>query len=159
MRIIGIDPGLLHLGVVIIEKQNSWEILYALSLKTCSSQSPSKRLHSIFIYLRETFQIYNPSFLVFEETIPKANPYQTSQITQVCALIMVLAEENRIPYKTYSPTHWRRYLCGNGRAKRADLLKVLENLLGGKIGAKIKDEHILDALGLAITYALEQGIF
>lgn len=159
MRILGVDPGILHLGAVILEKNGDhWKILKPFYINTSSELTLSKRLHLIFKSMEALFKQYKPDFLAIEEPIPKANPQNTAKLSQVFALILILAEEEHIPLKTYAPTMWKGLLCGDGRIKKEDLLKCLTKLLGDEIDVKITNEHILDALGVAITCALEERV-
>jgi len=158
MKVLGIDPGLLNLGCVLLEvEEGGIATIYAETLKTSPQDPLSKRLFYLYKELERLLRERKPEVIVLEEAIPKANPQSTAKVLQTKTLIYLLSEELVIPLRLYHPSFWKSFLMGNGMAKKGEVKKFLKGLLGDKIGL-IKNEHLADALALALVYALEENL-
>ncbi len=161
MKILGVDPGLLNLGCVLTEvNKGKCEILESITLKTKSIDSLAQRLYQLFNSFKNLIERCRPDLIAVEEPLAKTNAYTTAKVFQAQAIVLILAEEHGIPIKIYHPSYWKNFLCGNGRASKAEVLAFLRNILGEEnLKSKIQDEHMSDALGLALVCALEMNIF
>jgi len=158
MKILGIDPGLLNLGCVLLEvEKGEIATIYAETLKTSPQDPLSKRLFYLYKELERLLRERKPEVIVLEEAIPKANPQSTAKVMQTKTLVFLLSEEMGIPLRLYHPSFWKSFLLGNGMAKKGEIKKFLKGLLGDKIGL-IKNEHLADALALTLVYALEENL-
>ncbi len=159
MKILGIDPGLLNLGCVVIKiREGDFEILRAETLKPKRNLGLSKKLFFLYRILQEFIEKECPDYIVLEEIIPKANPQATVKLSQAQALILLISEEKGIPFKLYHPSQWKAYLCGNGLANKEEVILALRRLFGEKFDDKIRDEHLADALALSLVFALENNL-
>lgn len=159
MRVLGVDPGLLNFGYIVLENRGrDYKILSADVLKTSPKLALGSRLWHIYKGLEKILEEYKPEMIAVEEPLPQVNSVNTAKIVQVFALVLLASEERRLPYITYHPSQWKSFLCGDGRATKEDLLKVIQSLLGRDLDSTIrKVEHILDALGIALVSILEKG--
>jgi len=76
--------------------------------------------------------------IAVEEPLPQVNSVNTAKIVQVFALVLLASEERRLPYIAYHPSQWKSFLCGDGRTKKEDLLKVIQSLLGKDLDSTIR---------------------
>ncbi len=158
MKILGIDPGLLNLGCVLIKiDKGDFEILKAKTFKTKRTFEITKKLVFLYQSLKAFIEEDFPDYIVVEDVLPHANPQSTVKISQVQALVLLLSEEKGIPLKLYHPSYWKAYLCGNGLSQKEEILNTLRRFFKGKIDDKIKDEHLADALSLALVFAMENN--
>lgn len=160
MRILGIDPGLLNLGCFLLEVDNGQgRGIEGKTFKTNPKQPLSKRLFQLYTLLRDYLEEKKPDFIATEEPLAKSNSYMTAKVYQAQALVLLLAEEKGIPLKIFHPSYWKNFLCGNGRASKEDILTFFTKLFREEnLKDKIQDEHMGDALALALVCALELKI-
>lgn len=159
MKILGIDPGLLNLGCVLLKvEKKDFVILKAETLKPKRNLELSKKLFFLYQKLKEFIKNENPDYIIFEDIIPKANPLSTAKLSQAQALVFLISEKKKIPIKIYHPSYWRAYLCGNGLAEKEEVYFALKRLFGKEIDDKIKDEHQTDALAISLVFAMENNL-
>lgn len=159
MKILGVDPGLLNLGYALIDAEDKkLNLIKAETIKAPLKKSLSQRLFFLYKAFKDLLKIERPDFLVIEEPIPKVNPYSSAKIFQAQAIVLIIAEEESIPIRSYNPSFWKKYLCGNGGATKDEVKKFLKAFIGKEIDAKIKDEHTSDALAMALVLALELNL-
>lgn len=160
MKILGIDPGLLNLGCVLLKiGDRDFEILRAETLKPKRNLELSKKLFYLYQNLKEFIKEENPDYIILEEVIPKANPSSTAKLSQAQALVLLISEEKKIPVKIYHPSYWKAYLCGNGLAEKEKIYFTLKRLFGEKIDDKIRNSHLADAMAISLVFAMENNIF
>lgn len=161
MRILGVDPGLLNLGCVLIEVSGgNCQILESMTLKTRPEDSSAKRLYYLYSHFKKFLEISAPEVLAIEEPLAKANPYTTAKVFQAQGIVLLLAEERQIPLKIYHPSYWKSFLCKNGKASKLEVYNFLKTLMGEhNFESKLKDNHMVDALALALVCALELKVF
>ncbi len=156
MKLLSLDPGLVSLGYLLATIENqSLTILKGDTLKAPPNLPLSKRLYFIFQNLKELLERERPDWVILEELIPQANPHSTYKIFQVQAIALVLAEEMALPFKIYHPSYWKSFLCGDGKATKKEVQRVLRNLLGKEIEPFLKKSDVADALALTVVAALE----
>ncbi|BAU22917.1 Holliday junction resolvase [Caldimicrobium thiodismutans] len=159
MKILGVDPGLLNLGCVLLEvKEKKLNLIKAETIKAPPKQSLSQRLFFLYQAFKKLLKSERPEFLVVEEPIPKINPHSTAKVFQAQAIVLIIAEEESIPIRYYNPSFWKKYLCGDGKATKAEVKNFLKAFIGKEFDAKIKDEHTTDALAMALVLALDLNL-
>ncbi|MFN3921169.1 MAG: crossover junction endodeoxyribonuclease RuvC [Caldimicrobium sp.] len=156
MKILGVDPGLLNLGCVLIEvDKGKCQILESITLKTKNKDPLEKRLYYLYSHLKKLLENIEPEYIAIEEPLAKANPYTTARIFQAQGMVLLLAEEKNIPLKIYYPSYWKSFLCNHGKASKNEVYSFLKTLFGGYNLDKVRDNHMVDALALALVCAME----
>lgn len=152
MRFLGVDPGLLNLGYAIIEKLNSHlHVIDVGTLKTSVKAPLPKRLHQLYISFIQIIEKYHPVIIVVEEPLVKVNPHTSAKVNQVFGLILLASAETQREILTFKPTEWKKALFGYGQISKDSIIKSLKVLLNQSFDDKLtKDEHIVDALSLAL---------
>ncbi len=156
MKILGIDPGLLHLGYALIEVGRPKPSL--LSYGTLSPHR-SLDLPQALAFLHDRlwgiFTTYQPDYLACEEYLPMVNPTSSAKVAQAQALALLLAGKFSVPCRLYHPSTWKSmFFSGNGLGSPKDFRKILASILMENIPTNM-DEHALDGLGLAVCLAFE----
>jgi crossover junction endodeoxyribonuclease RuvC len=159
VKILGVDPGLLNLGCVLIEVKNGrLRLIRAETLRSPLKESLSKRLYHLYQTFGDFLRVEKPELLAIEEPLPKVNPHTTAKVSQVQAIVLLRAEEESLLTKSYNPAYWKKFLCGDGGASKGEVKKFLRALVGKEFDAKIKDDHTSDALALALVCAFELSL-
>ena len=157
MKIIGIDPGLAATGIGIISGEGKRIDRYSFgSVKTSSKQPLPDRLATIYSKLKELLADESPDLMVIEEAF-SLNKYPKSGITlgQVTGVVILTAHQSDIPIIQISVRETKQVLTGNGNASKAQLERVVRDLLNCK--TRIQPDHASDALGLAIIGLFRHG--
>ena len=157
MKVIGIDPGLAETGIGIISGDGNRIDRYSFGSVNTSSKLPlPDRLAIIYSKLKEFLINESPDLMVIEEVF-SLNKYPRSGITlgQVTGVVMLTAFQSNIPLVQISVRETKQVLTGNGNASKAQLERVVRDILNCK--TRIKPDHASDALGLAIIGLYRHG--
>ena len=157
MKVIGIDPGLAATGIGIISGDGTRIDRFSFgSVKTSSKQLLPDRLAAIFSRLKELLAKESPDLMVIEEVFSQ-NKYPKSGITlgQVTGVVILAAYQSHIPIVQISVRETKQVLTGNGNASKAQLERVVRDLLS--CNTRIQPDHASDALGLAIIGLYRHG--
>lgn len=160
MKVIGIDVGLASTGYAVIENigtRLSGEAC-AVSLLNCgvcksSNKLPlSKRLKELYEDTRAVMVEEKPQIAVYESVFYKQNLKTLSLLAQVRGVLLLAAEELGIKVEEYTPAEIKLAICGNGRASKPQIQKMVEYFTGVKIPPP---SDIADACACALCYCLK----
>lgn len=152
MLILGIDPGYDRLGIAVIEKKNSGDVLlFSDCLRTSSKQSFSERLLFIGKELEKTFHAWQPDIVVLETLLFSVNQKTALKIAEVRGMIFYLTAKSRLEIAEYNPMQIKSCVAGYGQAKKKQLEKIIPYLL--KINKSIKYDDEFDAIAIALTHS------
>ena len=144
MRIIGIDPGTAICGYGIIDVKGSklTPVAYG-AITTPKELTDSQRLEILFNDLSDLLEEYKPDKFGVEELFLNRNV--------TTAIILLAAEQQRIPIYEYTPLQIKQAVTGYGKADKNQVIYMTMNILG--IREKIKPDDTADALAVAICTA------
>jgi len=140
---VGIDPSITGTGVVVLDQDKC--IIYQNLIKTTPKEQIEARLVKIRngisfipnIHRLETVYIEGPSYG------SKGNA--VLQMGALHFLIRIFLFEKNVNYKIIAPKTLKVFHCGNGNAKKSEVLDLVEKTLG----ERFKNHNIADAYGLA----------
>ena len=168
MIIVGIDPGLKHLGLAAVESENG-EVgtLVALGLSftekenklraTTVASDTLRRLDEmcgvVCIFLAE----HKPSVVVMEAPSWPRNASAVGKIAMSFGAVVMACKMLNLPYVEVSPKDLKKHLTGNANSTKEQMLEALGrkyNNVGKllhsiKATAKAKFEHPVDAAACA----------
>lgn len=151
MRIIGIDPGLLHTGWGIIEKNgNSLKHIADGAINPPPKISMPERLFFIFENLQKVIETYSPDTAAIEETFVNDNPLTSLKLGQARGAAITAAASASLSVSEYSANLIKKSVTGVGHATKDQIAAMVKILLGGIIA---KSADSADALAVAITHA------
>lgn len=151
MRILGIDPGLLHTGWAIIDS-NGPERHYIASgviLPPTKAEMP-ERLAFIFRGVQKLCDEFKPDVCSIEIIFVNKNPKTTLILGHARAAAIVAVADADIPIFEYEPNAIKKALTGAGHADKDQIYKMLSILLPAA-HPKTADES--DAIAIAMTHA------
>ncbi len=130
MRIVGIDPGTIRMGVGIIETSSKKvQLIHAETIKARAHQPLPERLKFIFDALSEVFQIFRPEQFAVENVFFSKDAKAAIKIGEARAIAMLVASQHSIPISEYAPTKVKQAVCGNGRAGKNQVQFMIRSLL------------------------------
>ena len=151
MRILGIDPGLLHTGWAIVDSRGP-ELHYVASgvvLPPTNIAFP-ERLAFIFRNVSEICDTFKPDVCSIEITFSNMNPKTTLALGHARAAAMVAVANHNIEIFEYEANKIKKALTGAGHADKEQIYKMLKILLPV---AKPKTADESDAIAIALTHA------
>ena len=150
MRVLGIDPGLLHTGWAIIESRGNERKYIASGVILPKKTAPlSERLTTIFNGISKLCETYTPDVCSIEIIFVNENPKTTLLLGHARAAAMVAVGAHNIEIFEYEPNTIKKALTGGGHAQKSAIDKMVRILLP-VANPKTPDEG--DALAIALTH-------
>lgn len=151
MRILGIDPGLLHTGWAVIDARGG-EHRYVASgviLPKTSLELPA-RLATIFRGVDKLCNDFAPDVCSIEITFVNQNPKTTLILGHARAAAIVAVANRDIPIFEYEPNKIKKALTSAGHADKEQVYKMVRILLPA---ARPKTSDESDAIAIALAHA------
>ena len=152
MRIIGIDPGTAICGYGIIDVQGSklTPVAYG-AITTPKELTDAQRLEILFNDLSDILEEYKPDKFGVEELFFNRNVTTAIKVGQARGVILLAAEQQRIPIYEYTPLQIKMAITGYGRADKKQIQEMVRLHLG--LTEVPKPDDCADALAAALTHA------
>lgn len=149
MVVIGIDPGTASTGYGVVAGAGTR--LRALAqgvITTAAAQSAERRLAEIHRRVGELLDEHRPEAVAIEELYFGANVRTAFAVGQARGVVLLAAGQRDVPTRSYTPQQVKAAVCGNGRADKQQVGRMVARLLG--LGAEPASDHAGDALAVAI---------
>lgn len=151
MRILGIDPGLLHTGWAVIDSVGSSRKYIASGVILPSPKMEmAQRLATVFRGVDEICQKFTPDVCSIEIIFVNKNPKTTLILGQARAAAIVAVATRDIPVFEYEPNFIKKALTSAGHAGKDQVDKMVRVLLPAA-NPKTPDES--DALAIALAHS------
>ncbi|MBI3291033.1 crossover junction endodeoxyribonuclease RuvC [Candidatus Falkowbacteria bacterium] len=150
--ILGVDPGLADIGFAIIEKQGG--LLKAIDygrVKTSASSPTQVRLKEIHQNLNKLIKKHKPQIIGVEKLFFAKNSKTALKVGEARGVIMLLAGENKLTLKEFTPLQVKMALTGYGQASKNQIKQMVKAVLG--LPGLPKSDDAADALAVAICCA------
>jgi crossover junction endodeoxyribonuclease RuvC len=149
MLVVGIDPGTASTGYGVVRGTGSR--IQALSegvIETRPGVALELRLAQIHAQIGELLDEYRPDALAIEELYFGANVRTAFAVGQARGVVLLAAGQRGVPSRSYTPQQVKGAVCGNGRADKDQVGRMVAWLLG--LAAPPARDHAADALAVAI---------
>lgn len=175
MRILGIDPGLEHIGYGVIDNPSTGVYLCAswhkepsgrgskislvevpgYHLWTKSTTPMPARLQSIFDETRRIVEKYKPDAVSIEQFI--GIPRQMKQSASIGAAYgaIICGCGDLVPY-TYTPSEVKLKVAMNGAAKKDEVELAVRSIMGFEDAVTVS--HVSDAFAIAVTHGMRHAV-
>jgi crossover junction endodeoxyribonuclease RuvC len=151
IRIIGIDPGLRHLGWGIIEVMGARLAFVASGVVSSTPQHHlSRRLHELHIGLSEAIRAHAPTEAAVEETFVNRDPQSALKLGQARGVALVVPALNGLTVWEYAANIVKKTVTGSGHAQKEQIAMMVRVLLPK---ADPASADAADALAVAICHA------
>jgi len=130
-KVLGIDPGshIIGYGLVGFEQGKRPKSLHYGVLKI-EATSFSERLLEAEKQMTSLLERLNPEFVFMERTpMITTNLTRTSNIMQVRGVCVLQAAKKGLDIVDYSPLQIKKFVSGNGRAKKPEMQSAIKRLL------------------------------
>lgn len=149
--IMGIDPGLLNTGWGMIAVQrNNISYINSGVITPSSKLSIEKRLKTIFIEIEKVIKLYNPNECAMEDIFVNKNNASSLKLGYARAVSILTIGLAQKSFFEYAPNLVKKAIVGRGKADKIQVQYMVNQILPK---AKVENEHIADALAVAICHA------
>jgi crossover junction endodeoxyribonuclease RuvC len=148
MLVLGIDPGTASTGYGVVHAAGAR--LVAIDTGVISTRpgiALERRLADIHARVGELLDEHRPAALAIEELYFGANVRTAFAVGQARGVILLAAGQRGIPTRAYTPQQVKGAVCGNGRAAKDQVGRMVARLLG--LAAVPAPDHAADALAVA----------
>lgn len=151
MRILGIDPGLLHTGWAVVDVDGPAYHYVASGVILPKANLPlPERLVIIFRSVDDLCQEFSPDACSIEITFVNQNPKTTLILGHARAAAVVAVANRDVPIFEYEPNKIKKALTSAGHAGKEQIYKMVRMLLPA---AQPKSPDESDAIAIALTHA------
>lgn len=151
MIVLGIDPGLADTGYGAVRRVNGrLGLVTCGSIKTPASLADPDRLRLLAEQVRRLLSELHPEVAAFEELFFSKNVRSAMAVGQARGVVLLTAVEAGARVHEYSPAQIKLSVTGYGGATKAQMLKMVQALLGTRDLPRSDDA--IDALAIAICH-------
>jgi crossover junction endodeoxyribonuclease RuvC len=153
MRILGIDPGLQCCGYACIETDSDKEnLIEGGVLRTNEKDSIEIRLNRIAEDVELLLKNFRPDVVAVEELYSHyAHPRTAILMGHARGVILQKCAEAGIEVKSFSATRIKKSITGNGRAKKEQIQRSIQRILG--LSDVPEPDDVSDAIATALCCA------
>jgi crossover junction endodeoxyribonuclease RuvC len=149
--VLGVDPGLANTGYgVVADRGGRTVALDGGVIETAAGLSAERRLTSIHSGIDALLAEHAPDAVALEELYFGQNARSAFAVGQARGVVMLAAGQRGVPCAGYTPQQVKGAVCGNGRAGKEQVAKMVAALLG--LTAPPRPDHAADALAVAICH-------
>lgn len=150
MRILGIDPGLGTTGYGIIDG-NNFKVIEAGTIRTRTGSPVQERIKKIFDEISGIIEEHRPGVLVLEKIYSHyKHPATAILMAHARAMACLVCGKFNVELVNYPSTRIKKVITGNGHASKAQVQRMVRDLL--KLKKAPEPVDVSDALAMAITY-------
>lgn len=151
MIILGIDPGIATVGWGVVScDKGSFRYIDCGIISTPAGMRVERRLYLIHQALSDIIKRYTPNEISVEELFYQNNQKTVINVAQARGVILLTAEEYRIPISEYTPLQVKQAIVGYGRAEKKQVMEMTRIFL--HLDRVVKPDDAADALALAICH-------
>jgi crossover junction endodeoxyribonuclease RuvC len=150
-RILGIDPGSLHLGIGLIEKKGARvRLLFAETIHAPAKMEFFERLDFIHLRLKARIEELKPEEIAVEDTFFAKNAQSAFKLGMARGVAVAACLGRGLRIYEYAPTQVKSVVTGYGRADKEQVRKMVGLSLGSKLDLGF---DATDALAVALCHA------
>lgn len=155
--VLGIDPGLNHLGWAIIKKEedniylHSYGYINTTKIKNLAledSETQIQKISMIINKLKDDIPWNIIEKIIIEEPIVNINPRSSLKLCKVQGAIIGLGVLNKKEVIQLSPSYIKETITGNGSATKETLDLFIKRMLNI---TEIPNYHVSDAIAIALS--------
>ena len=149
--VLGIDPGVANTGYGVVAQQRGR--LFALDggvVETSAGLDAPRRLAAIHQRIAQLIDEYKPDAVALEDVYFGQNARSAFAVGQARGVVMLAAGQRNVPCASYTPQQVKGAVCGNGRAAKDQVQRMVQALLA--LPDLPKPDHAADARAIAICH-------
>lgn len=150
MIVLGIDPGFERLGIAVLEKEKNKKetLLFSCCFRTDKDLPHYQRLQLIGAEVKKTIERFKPDTLAIETLFLSSNQKTVMAVAETRGIILYESTLHNLHIKEFSPPQIKLTICGNGKADKKSIQKMIPLLLKIPTKTMLDDEYDAIAIGL-----------
>lgn len=155
MRIMGVDPGLNHMGWGMIDMVGSrlCHVGHGV-ISTTTADELAVRLMRLYREVVRIIAEYQPDAFSIEQAFVYKDPVAALKLGHARAVALLAAAEAGLSIAEYSPNHIKKSVVGVGHADKEQVQAMVKRLLPT---CKVTQADAADALAAAIAHSSLAG--
>jgi crossover junction endodeoxyribonuclease RuvC len=151
MVVLGIDPGLANTGYGVVARQRGRLIaLEGGVIETRAGTPHERRLADIHTAIEALLDQHEPDAVALEELYFGQNVRTAFAVGHARGAVMLAAGQRGLPCTSYTPQKVKSAVCGNGRAPKDQVARMVQALLA--LPHTPASDHASDALAVAVCH-------
>ena len=151
MIVLGIDPGTADTGYGLVESKGCrLRALASGVIQTRPGAPLERRLAAIHAGVEELVGAHDPDTVAVEQLYFGTNVQTAFAVGQARGVVLLVAGQRGLPVRSYTPQQVKGAVCGNGRADKEQVARMVARLLG--LPAPPTPDHAADALAVAVCH-------
>ncbi len=151
MIVLGIDPGLANTGYGVVGRRDGRLVALDGGVIRTRAESPqSQRLTEIHAAVDALLGEHEPDAVALEELYFGQNVRTAFAVGQARGVVLLAAGQHGIPCTSYTPQKVKGAVCGNGRADKDQVARMVQTLLS--LTDEPRPDHAADALAVAVCH-------
>jgi len=163
MIILGIDPGSTIVGYAVIKKirgqKNCLEVIDFGCIITDKFFTTGERLKKIHKEITKLIEKHKPELVSVETLFFFKNLKTVMPVSQTKGVILLAAEQKKLPVCEFTPLQMKMAICGYGRAEKKQVIEMIKKSVDlDRFDLKKnnrKKDDAFDALGIAICASIK----
>ncbi|MBV9099729.1 MAG: crossover junction endodeoxyribonuclease RuvC [Candidatus Dormibacteraeota bacterium] len=152
MRVLGIDPGLGRTGIALVDgAPGRLHLVTATRLDTVPQTSEAVRLANLFELVVGAISDMRPDVAALEQLFLSSNRRTAMRVSEARGVILCALGRSRVPIAEYTPTQVKEAVCGYGGARKQQVTRMTQQLLGAPAVQETRDD-VADACAVAICH-------
>ncbi|HIJ52074.1 MAG TPA: crossover junction endodeoxyribonuclease RuvC [Planctomycetes bacterium] len=150
MRILGIDPGLQVCGYACLEVgQDKEKLIEAGIIRTDGGSALQEKLNRIAEDIESLLKNFKPDTVAVEELYAHyAHPRTAILMGHARGVILQKCAEAGIEVRSFSATHIKKSITGNGRASKGQIQRTIQTMLS--LPKLPEPSDVADAIAAAV---------
>ena len=149
MIVLGVDPGTASTGFGVVQSIGTQlATLENGVIQTPAGSAPERRLTDIHARIGALLDAHRPDAVAIEELYFGANVRTAFAVGQARGVVLLAAGQRGVPSRSYTPQQVKAAVCGQGRADKLQVGRMVARLLG--LPDPPSPDHAADALAVAI---------
>lgn len=164
-KVIGFDPASVrNLGWSLVEiKESKKGQSFSCSPATAilpKVDEPWKALWPLSLIVDTIFSTNEPDLVIIEKTSSFAGGFVTGQVSHCMGVLLSICGKYNVPVAFVYPSHVKKVVTGNGRAKKSEVKKVVKSMTHQLVGEEVKfdSEHSCDAMANILCWLIESNL-
>ncbi len=163
MIILGVDPGSVVVGYAIIKKERGQEqclkVIDFGCIITDKLSTTGERLKKIYKEITKLIEKHKPNVMSIESVFFFKNLKTVMPVSQTKGVILLAAEEKKLPVCEFTPLQMKMAIAGYGRAEKKQIQQMIKKTIDidnfDLTKNNRKKDDAFDALGVAICAAIK----
>jgi crossover junction endodeoxyribonuclease RuvC len=151
VRVLGVDPGTVHMGVGMVDLAGD-EVTHIASttISPKARQPLSDRLAVIFEKLEKLMAEWTPDTVAIEQPFAGKNVRSALAVGQAQAVAMVVAARRGLDVATYSPSQVKQAVTDHGGSSKEQVREMVQIVL--QLEEPPETSDAADALAVALCH-------